>query len=315
MIHLAASCDVAVLITGETGTGKSTLAKAIHQQSRRKVRPWVTINLASAHEGTLESDLFGHERGAFTGADQRRIGKFELANGGTVFLDEVGELTLRLQARLLEVLQSQTIIPVGSNREIKLDVRVIAATHRNLEQMVSQGSFREDLLHRLRVLAVETPSLRDQSADFDQIVHSNLSELSCYHQRTIHKLDEAVAHIFENYRWPGNYRELRNVLEFAVLTATSPQIRVANLPRWFLRAVAGQTELPVRGAVLKIAEIPLTLNFAETLERFEREYLTHALLLHGGRVNQTARKIGTNKTTLLRKIKHLGIDRGLLGAG
>jgi two-component system nitrogen regulation response regulator NtrX len=314
-LNLAASSEVAVLIAGETGTGKSSLARQIHQMSRRGSKSFVTINLASIHEGTSESCLFGHERGAYTGAEQKRVGKFELAQRGTVFLDEVGELSLKLQARLLEVLQSRSITPVGGNREVKLDVRVIAASHRNLDAMVEQGTFREDLLHRLRVLTIELPPLRECAEDFDRTVHSLLSELSILHQKQVHRLDEAVVQIFEGYYWPGNYRELRNVLEAAILSVPDSCITIADLPAWFMRAVAGRPIGPVRGEILKTAEIPMTLNYFDSVARFDKIYLTYALLKYGGRVNLTSRKIGMNKSTLMRRIKQLQIDRARLGAG
>jgi two-component system nitrogen regulation response regulator NtrX len=308
-IELAASCDADVLILGQTGTGKSSLAKVIHQKSARKGRPFVTVNLASLHEGTLESELFGHERGAYTGADQRRIGKFELAQGGTLFLDEVGELSLRLQARILEVLQSRTFTPVGSNREVKLDVRIISATHRDLEKGIFQNEFREDLLHRLRVLTIELPSLRDQATDFDQILHGVIEEMSARYDKRVLHLDEGVAHVLENYRWPGNFRELRNVIESSIVSLKGTRFGIEHLPKWFLRAIAGATPSLPRGELLKVAELSLTLNYQETADHFEKVYFTNALVRFGGRINLTARKIGINKSTLIRKVKHLGIDR------
>jgi DNA-binding NtrC family response regulator len=212
-------------------------------------------------------------------------------------------------------LQSKVITPVGGSREVKLNVRIIAATHRDLDAMVLAGSFREDLLHRLRVLTIEMPSLKEQATDFDRIVHEIIYDLSKFYQKPIHQLCESVAQIFEGYSWPGNYRELKNVLEFAVLSAHGNRIGIEDLPGWFLRAIAGKVSQPVRGEILKLAEIPLTMNYAESAVRFDHVYITHALLRYGGRINLTARKIGINKSTLMRKIKRLKIDRSLLGAG
>jgi DNA-binding NtrC family response regulator len=307
VIAMACRSDSNVLITGPTGTGKTTLARSIHERGARRFKPFVGVNLASLHEGTLESELFGHERGSFTGADQRRGGRLEIAQGGTVFLDEIGELTPRLQARLLEFLQSRTISPVGSNREVKLDVRVIAATHRDLERSVDQGSFREDLFHRLRVLSIETPSITESDEDFDLIVHRCLEAVCAARSKSILRLSEEVAVALESYPWPGNYRELRNVLEYAVLSSMNGVIELKDLPGWFLKPRGSLGFKAVPG--LGIAEVPLTLDFQETLTRFEREYLSRAFGKFGG-LNRTARKIQVNKTTLLRRARELGVYQG-----
>jgi DNA-binding NtrC family response regulator len=192
LIRLACQSGANVLISGATGTGKTRLAKQIHDGSTRKTAPFVTVNLATLHEGVLESELFGHERGSFTGAEQRRTGKLEMAQGGTVFLDEIGELPLRLQARLLEFLQSKTITPVGSNREVRLDVRVIVATHRDLERAVQKSEFREDLFHRLRVISISLECLRNRSDDFDAILQTNLHDLCISAKKPAMRLNSEV---------------------------------------------------------------------------------------------------------------------------
>jgi DNA-binding NtrC family response regulator len=305
-IGLAERCDVQVLLLGPTGTGKSTLAYAIHQKSSRKHGPFVTVNLASLHEETLESELFGHERGAFTGALTSKKGKLELAQGGTVFLDEIGDLSLKLQARLLEFLQERKVTPIGSNRERHLDLRVVAATHRNLPQMIAQGLFREDLYHRLRMIEISLPSLSEGVMDFDELVHGLLEELATKHSKKILSLSARVASCLDDYRWPGNIRELKNVLELAVIAAPLGVIEYSHLPSWFRNRVAEDRNERGDASDLrpwKVAEVPYYEDFESTLARFEREFLSASLARWSGRINLTARNIGINKTTLIRRIR------------
>ena len=307
-IGIACRSESTVLITGPTGSGKSRLAQQIHAAGPRAQKPFVTVNLASLHEGTLESELFGHEKGAFTGAEHRRVGRIEMAQGGTLFLDEIGELPPRLQARLLEFLQARTLTPVGSNRPVRLDVRVIAATHRNLSKDVADGRFREDLFHRLRVVTVRLPGLAERPEEFDAILHSCLEDVCVATGRKILRLSEGVAERLEKHPWPGNIRELRNVLEYAVLAAESDEINVEDLPEWFGALDPGTLQVAEGAAsALGVAEIPLSLDFQGTIARFEREYLARALQRYRGRINQTARSIGMNKTTLIRRMRAYGL--------
>lgn len=305
VFQVACNTDIHTLIIGDTGTGKTTLAKKIHENSQRKSKPFVVVNLATLHEGTLESELFGHERGAFTGADSKRMGRLELADRGTIFLDEIGELSPRLQARLLEFLQSRTIIPVGSNREIRLDVRVIAATHKNLIYSVKKGIFREDLFHRLRVIQLYLKPLVSRRDDFDSILLECLRDLSANQKkRAIQQISPAVLEIFENYSWPGNVRELRNVLEYAIAASEGPEIRVSNLPDWFIENYSasklGTEDIsPPLGTI----EVPLHFDFQTTMEGVEKEFLKRALSRNGGRICRTAQQIRMSKTTLLRRIR------------
>lgn len=297
---LATKTDATVLITGPTGSGKSRLAQEIHAGGARRHRPFITVNLATLHEGTLESELFGHERGAFTGAESRRQGRLEAANGGTVFLDEIGELPPRLQARLLEFLQTKTISPVGSNREVKLDVRVIAATNRDLKRSVASGEFRLDLFHRLRVISIELESIAERAADFDSFVHDCLEEICRGSGRTLLRISPEVADRLESHDWPGNFRELRNVLEYAVHSSSGPELIEADLPSWFgekMPSGANPAGIPDFSA----------FSYAEAIAQFERNYLEQALRRSRGRVNRTARAIQMNKTTLIRRMRAYGL--------
>ena len=298
---LAVRSEMPVLLTGPTGTGKTSLAAAIHLASARATRPFVSVNLATLSEGTFESELFGHERGAFTGADQRRQGKLELAQGGTLFLDEVGELPPRLQARLLEVLHSKTLSPVGSNRKISLNARIISATCRNLN---NKAAFREDLLHRLRGIPIQIPSLAELSDELDGVVHLLLERICREQGRTLLRLAPEVAERLERHPWPGNLRELRNVLEYAVLQSSGDTLRSQDLPEDVgnLSLEGVQEACPELG----VAEFALPLDYHLALASFEREFLRRALERHRGRVNRTAASIGLSKTTLIRRIRAYG---------
>src|SRR5262249_28026840 len=211
-VRKVADTDTGVLITGETGTGKELIARAIHSSSRRKEKPLITINCAALPSGLVESELFGHEKGAFTGAIARRIGRFELANGGTIFLDEIGELPADAQAKLLRVLQELEFERIGGTTVIKVDVRVIAATNRDLLKAVKERTFREDLYYRLNVFPIELPPLRDRATDIPQLVHFLVSKSAVRVGKRIENVSGAAIERLQSYAWPGNVRELENVL-------------------------------------------------------------------------------------------------------
>ncbi len=311
IVKLASKSDASVLITGPTGTGKTYLAQEIHRSGSRKAKPFVVVNLASLHSGTFESELFGHERGAFTGAQQKRIGRLELAQGGTVFLDEVGELSPALQCRLLEFLQSRKITRVGGNQEISLDVRVITATHNDLAERVRQGSFREDLFYRLRVIQVPLLPLADREDEFDSWVHLFLNEICSKLNRRLLSLSEGIATRLEDYSWPGNLRELRNVLEYSVLACEGDRLEERHLPDWFGIAVTkttGPVLLDTDEKLFGMANLPLTFSYESTLSRFEKEYFKRALNYFRGGISRTARGIGMDKATLLRRLNSYDLN-------
>jgi DNA-binding NtrC family response regulator len=220
-----------VFLTGETGTGKSVLARIIHQFSNRAERQFIQVHCGAIQDTLLESELFGHEKGAFTGADRRKLGKFEIADKGTIFLDEVGTLTPSAQIKLLQVLQEETLQRVGSEVDIPVDIRVIAAANIDLEQMIREGDFRNDLFYRLSVFPIEVPPLRERIEDIPLLTDSFLRELNRANTKTINNIDPRVMEIFQHYPWPGNIRELKNIVERAFIIEKSEVITVASIPK------------------------------------------------------------------------------------
>lgn len=289
-----------ILITGRTGTGKSHLAREVHDFSPRREAKFVTINLATLSENLIESELFGHEKGAFSGADQKRVGKLESANGGTAFLDEIGELPPRLQTKLLEALNSHTISPVGSNREVALNIRIIAATNRDLKKMVQEGLFREDLYFRLNAFQIELAGL---SANPERIA-SLASRFACAAAEKQEKAAVDLAPEFieqlKLYPWPGNVRELKNCIEFAVAVSPNGRLTPDCLPP-YVHSAFPETE---RGAAQ--AAFPTDYRLAKS--HFERLYLHEILRRFQGRINLTAKETGLSKVTLIEKIRRYEID-------
>jgi two-component system response regulator AtoC len=288
-----------VLLHGETGTGKELVARALHSLSPRKDRTFVRLNCAAIPSGLVESELFGHEKGAFTGAAARRVGRFEQADGATLFLDEVGELDLAVQAKLLRVLQEKEITRVGGSRAIAVDVRIVAATHQDLEVMVRDGRFREDLYYRLNVIPIRLPALRERPGDLPLLMEHFLREFAVRYGREPAAAPPDLLAAARAYPWPGNVRELRNLCERAVLMgwpAVAPILTGAARPPSSLAALAD-------------LDAPLLEARAALVERFEREYLVRLLQQHRGKVGEVARAAGIAERNLYEKMKQLGLSR------
>ena len=298
-IQKVAETDLTVLVRGESGTGKELVAQAIHQRSPRRDRPFVAVNCAAISAELVESELFGHEKGAFTGADARREGRFEAASGGTIFLDEIGDMAPATQAKVLRVLQERSFERVGGTRPIDVDVRVVAATHRDLEAAVRDGRFREDLYYRLRVVELDLPPLRERSQDVPALALRFLEQVNERLGREKQRIGEAALAALVRHPWPGNVRELRNAIEGAAVLAAG--------------ATLGEADLRLDGAPAN-APLPAPderLPFSEAKKRsargFERAYLLDALREHDGNVSRTAEAIGMVRQSLQQKIRELGL--------
>jgi formate hydrogenlyase transcriptional activator len=308
-VDQVAPTDSSVLIYGETGTGKELIARAIHNRSMRKSRPLVKVNCSAISAGLVESELFGHVKGAFTGAFERRIGRFELADGGTIFLDEVGELPLETQVKLLRVLQEREFEPVGSNRSVRVDVRIIAATNRSLRQSISAGTFRSDLYYRLNVFPLEVPPLRERGADIPQLAMFFLSRYARNLGKRMEGVSAAATERFSSYSWPGNVRELQNVIERAVILSPGPLLEVDT----DLMSVS-TSETP-RDTTRKEAEVVQPTDHApalKTLDEVERDHISAVLLQTHGVIEGAkgaAKTLGMHPNTLRHRMEKLGIKR------
>ena len=294
MISKAAPTKASVLITGESGVGKELVARAIHNQSPRKDNAFIVVHCAALSETLLESELFGHEKGAFTGADSLAHGKFELADGGTIFLDEIGEINLSTQIKLLRVLQERSFERVGGEKTINVDIRIVAATNKNLEEEVRAGKFREDLFYRLNVVRIEMPALRERKDDIPLLMHGFLKEFNIENQKNILGFDNRAKSAILKYSWPGNIRELRNCVESAVVMCTKDQISFDDLPS------------TVRsGCDISAITIPagITMNEAEKIS------ITENLALNNGNKTKTAETLGIGRKTLHRKLIEYGIEK------
>jgi two-component system, NtrC family, response regulator PilR len=301
LIERVAASSVDVLVTGETGTGKELVARAIHAGSRRAAGPFVPVDCGAIPDALLESELFGHERGAFTGADARRMGLVEFADGGTLFLDEVGELPLPLQAKLLRVLQERRVRRVGARQENPVDVRVVAATSRPIDRMVEEGAFRRDLFYRINVVRIDLPPLRNRGDDIGLLAEHFANRAAQEMGRPIGGLSTDVYQVLKNYHWPGNVRELQNVVRRAIALTRSPNAGIDDLPDEVV-AAAGRSTGPEAGAVGFFA------RRAEHVARFEREFLTDLLTRHLGDVSAAAREARLPRGTLYRLLKGHAID-------
>ena len=300
IVEKVADTESTVLITGESGTGKELVARALHYNSRRAERPLVTVNCGAIPEELLESELFGHVKGAFTNAVAHREGRFALAHGGTIFLDEIGDMSPNLQVKLLRVLQERTFEPVGSSKTQKVDVRVIAATHQNLPTLIKNGGFREDLFYRLNVLPIEVPALRERIEDIPLLVHHFLDqarqERGCRVQGVT---DEAMQRMMD-YDWPGNIRELENMTERLTVLVGEGDIETDDLPMQIREEPTIQAWAP---------RVPSTgLDFNAVVGRFETELIEQALEHTHWNKNRAAGLLGLNRTTLIEKIKKRGLE-------
>ena len=297
LIQDVAGTNTSVLIEGESGTGKELIAQAIHYASPRSRRPLVKVNCVTLSESLLESELFGHEKGAFTGAIAAKRGLFEVADGGTLFLDEIGEMSLSTQVKLLQFLQDGTFRRVGGTQNLTVDVRIIAATNRDLKAMVAQGSYREDLYYRLHVFPISLPPLRERKGDIPKLARHFLQRFAEEMGKSIRGFSLAALSILEHHSWPGNVRELENAIERAAVLCKGPQVDEATLS--FLKPVL--TQHPEIGVSER--EVPLQ----ERVDAFERRLLEEALDRSRGNRSQAARRLGINRTTLLAKMKKHGI--------
>ena len=295
-VAMAAPTNGRVLIYGENGTGKELVARSIHGLSRRRGGPFVEVNCAAIPEELIESELFGHLKGAFTGATSDRRGKFEAADGGTLFLDEIGDMSLKTQAKVLRALQEQVVEPVGGTASVKVDVRVIAATNKELTAEIRAARFREDLYFRLNVIPIFVPPLRDRAEDIPRLAEHFMADLAREYGRRPKKLDASAAAALQAYRWPGNVRELRNVIERLMIMVPGDTIVAADL-----------TFLDSGALVVADAGSGVSMPLHESRERFEREYILRALAAQQGNISRTAEALGVERSNLYRKMRAFGI--------
>ena len=301
IIRRTATTDATVLINGESGTGKELAARALHGESKRASRPFVALNCSALPAELVESELFGHVKGAFTGAERDKVGLFEAAHDGTLFLDEIGDLAAAAQAKLLRVIAERAVSRVGDTRSQHVDVRLIAATNRPLEELVDAGRFREDLLFRLRVVTIEMPPLRDRREDITPLAVHFLAELAERHGRAVTDLAEDARRALLAYDWPGNVRELRNAIERAVVLAESDRIEASDLPE----QVTGRPG-PLRPTEAALADLSYSEAKSRAIETFERAFLEAALERHGGNISATARALGLHRQSLQKMLKRMG---------
>jgi len=289
LIEIVARSNATVLITGDSGTGKELVARAIHSQSHRRDKPFVAVSCAALPESLLESELFGHEKGSFTGAYTQKKGKFEFANRGTLFLDEIGDMSANIQVHLLRVLEEKVFTRVGGNEEIKVDVRIISATNKELKKAAASGEFREDLYYRLNVVTVELPPLRERGEDIPILAEHFLNEFALENRKEVAGFSPEAMELLLRYDWPGNVRELENAIERAVILAKNSLIEVAHLPQQSLSLA--HSALP-----------------GKSLEEREKDHILRVLSETGGNYSQAARILGITRMTLYNKARKHGLD-------
>ena len=305
LIEKVADSDSTILILGESGTGKELVARAIHYNSRRANMPLITVNCAAIPEELLETELFGHVKGSFTGAHATKPGRFDAANGGTIFLDEIGDMSLKLQVKILRVLQERKFEPVGSTKTHDVDVRIITATNRNLEEEVKKRQFREDLFYRLNVIPIKIPPLRERRSDIPLLVQHFIQKFNKENDRHIEGLSKAAMNVLVKYDWPGNIRELENLVERLVILKPAGMIEEVDIPLAF-----GNIKVNADSAnkAVEAFRFDGSSNFRDAVENYEVDLIQKALEHTGYNKNKAAALLGLNRTTLVEKIKRKGIN-------
>ncbi|HEM49578.1 MAG TPA: sigma-54-dependent Fis family transcriptional regulator [Caldithrix sp.] len=298
LVKDVAATNTTVLIRGESGTGKELIANAIHYNSTRVKRPFVKVNCGVLAESLLESELFGHVRGAFTGAIKDKIGRFELANGGTLFLDEIGDISLNMQLKLLRVLQEGEFERVGGTETLKVDVRIIAATNKDLERAMDEGKFRQDLYYRLNVIPIEVPPLRERKDDIKYLIYYFMEKFNKIYGKNISEIDPKAMTLMENYQYPGNIRELENLIERIVVLDKRGSIKTPNLPAYIRAAEPEEVD----------EDVDLEKGLSYLVENYERKIIINALEKNGFNKFQTAKQLQMNRSTFLSKLKKYGIQ-------
>ena len=303
-VRVVAPTQASILITGENGTGKEVLARAIHSGSRRTREGFVAVNCAAIPETLIESELFGHEKGAFTGATSRKVGKFDLAHKGTLFLDEIGDMSLATQAKILRVLEERVFQRVGGNRDIEVDVRVVAATNKELSDEIADGKFREDLYFRLNVFHFHIPPLRERGDDIPLLLEDFLREYCSFYGKPEMSIKDEALEVLVSYAWPGNIRELRNVVERLVIIADDRELGLDKIPLSLRKVPAKEdNQLPYADET----------DYRQAREDFERIFFQQRLVANGWNISKTAQEVGLERSNLHRKIKHLGLKSPVRG--
>ncbi|HEX2561220.1 sigma-54 dependent transcriptional regulator [Phenylobacterium sp.] len=323
----AAKSSIPILITGESGVGKEVIARAVHGSSDRAGKPFVAVNCGAIPENLVESILFGHEKGSFTGATDKHLGKFQEANGGTLFLDEVGELPLEMQVKLLRALQESEIDPVGSKRSVKVDVRIVSATNRDLSQAVKEGRFREDLFYRLNVFPIEAPSLRERKEDIAPLVDHFIRRFNVEEGKSVVGASAETLACLTAFDWPGNVRQLENAVYRAIVLADAPYLQPYDFP-----AISGQAAPMPEAAGSPMASLPTAEQLVaerpvdapvrilderghlRTLEEIERDLIQLAIEIYAGHMSEVARRLGIGRSTLYRKVREQGLEEVLKSA-
>ncbi|AKU96913.1 Response regulator of zinc sigma-54-dependent two-component system [Labilithrix luteola] len=314
VLERVADSPTTVLITGESGTGKELVARALHDHSSRRGKPFIKVNCAAIPKELIESELFGYERGAFTGAVSSKPGRFELANGGTLFLDEIGEIPVEMQVKLLRALQESEFERVGGIKTIRVDVRLVAATNRDLKKLIAQSAFREDLFYRLNVVSIRLPALRERATDIPLLVDHFLTKFNDRLKKHVAGVEPEALDLLSAYGWPGNIRELENVMERAVLFCDAQKLRVEDLPVE-LRGVSGSMLPPPDAAQIDMNDLPAEGGLKEhvkvAMSRLERDLVSRALKQTNGNVTHAARLLKISRKGLQLKMKELGLREGV----